>query len=69
MAPNDNHNFALKFEHSKALIVDCGNPIKSFAKLEKLVSSWGTRELRMQRSYLTISDILHVTHFYFPFLY
>ena len=23
----------------------------------------------MQRFYLTISDILHVTHFYFPFLY
>ena len=27
------------------------------------------RELRMQRFYLTISGILHVTHFYFPFLY
>ena len=27
------------------------------------------RKLRMQRFYLTISDILDVTHFYLPFLY
>ena len=27
------------------------------------------RELRMQRFYLTFSDILHVAHSHFPFLY
>ena len=61
-------------EQCDILVWEYGNTISSmliagsfFSKYHFITLSY--RELRMQRFYLLIYDVLHVTHLYFPFLY
>ena len=63
------HNTTTQYPENRAVLKKLLDANTVMYRLLDHVVLTSPRELRMQRFYLTLFDISHVTHFYFPFLY